>query len=471
VIAMNNEKQLSDLDKFFKAKSVAVIGASATPGKIGYEVLRNLACFEYKGKVFPVNPRRSEILGLKCYPSVLNIPENIDLAVLVVSAELTPKTIEECGKKGIRNVVIISGGFKELGEQGKELEERTAKIAKKYGIRIIGPNCIGVFDSKTRLDTFFQSRERMVRPPPGPIAFLTQSGTYGCAFLEWAAEEGIGISKFVSYGNRIDVDEADLLQYLAMDKDTKVVAIYLEGLGDGRKFIEAAKYVAKKKPVIVLKGGRTKEGAKAAQSHTGWLGGEDRVYRGAFKQAGIIWADTFEELFDMAKALAMQPPAQGPNVAMVSNGAGPMVQAVDACIEKNLKIAELTEKTINILKEELPPYYIVSNPVDVTGSANSENYKIVLEALLEDPNVHILMPFFVFQDTPLDEGILDVMKEINEKSNKPIVAGAAGGPYTKKMKKELEKIGVPVYPIPERTVAAAYALHIYGSIKRRSTSK
>lgn len=468
---MGNSVEKTQFDKFFKAKSVAVIGASSKPGKIGYEVLRNLACFEYKGKVFPVNPARNEILGLKCYPSVLDIPEKIDLAVLVIPAEHTPKVVEECGKKGITNIVIISGGFKELGEHGKELEEKTAEIARKYGIRIIGPNCIGVFDSKTRLDTFFQSRERMIRPPPGPIAFLTQSGTYGCAFLEWAAESGIGISKFVSYGNRIDVDEADLLRYLAADEDTKVIAIYLEGLGNGKKFIEAAKDVVKKKPVIVLKGGRTKEGAKAAQSHTGWLGGEERIYRGAFKQAGIIWADTFEELFDMAKALAMQPPAQGPRVAMVSNGAGPMVQAVDACIEKGLKIAKLSQETISKLKERLPPFYIVNNPVDVTGSANSKDYKIVLEAFLEDINVHILMPFFVFQDTPLDEGIIDVMKEINEKSNKPIVVGAAGGPYTRKMSKILEKIGIPVYPIPERTVAAAYALYSYGKIKEKAAEQ
>ena len=241
------------LDAFFKPRSVAVIGASAKPGKIGHEILRNLALYEYKGQVYPVNPRADEILGLKCYPSVLDIPDEVDLAVIAVSSELTPKVVEECGRKGVKAIVIVSGGFKELGGRYKDLEEEVVRIAKRYGMRIIGPNCIGIFDGETRIDTFFQSRERMLRPPKGPISFMTQSGTFGCAMLEWAAESGLGISKFVSYGNRCDVDEADLIRYFAEDPDTKVIAIYLEGLSNGRKFMEAAREVAPRKPIVVLK--------------------------------------------------------------------------------------------------------------------------------------------------------------------------------------------------------------------------
>jgi len=229
------------LDAFFRPRSVAVIGASAKPGKIGHEILRNLALYEYKGRVYPINPRAEEILGLKCYKSILDVPDEVDLAVIAIASEATPKVIEECGRKGVKAVVIVSGGFKELGGRYKDVEAEVVRIARRYGMRIIGPNCIGVFDGETRLDTFFQARERMLRPPKGPIAFMTQSGTFGCTMLEWAAEAGLGISKFVSYGNRCDVDEADLIRYFAQDPDTRVIAIYLEGLAASMNLRPAAR--------------------------------------------------------------------------------------------------------------------------------------------------------------------------------------------------------------------------------------
>ena len=458
------------LDAFFKARSVAVIGASSRPGKIGHEILRNLALYEYRGRVYPINPRAEEILGLRCYRSVLDVPDDIDLAVIAVASEATPEVVEECGRKGVKAIVIVSGGFKELGGRYRDVEAEVVRIARAYGMRIIGPNCIGVFDAETRLDTFFQARERMLRPPKGPVAFMTQSGTFGCTMLEWAAEAGLGISKFVSYGNRCDVDEADLIRYFAQDPDTRVIAIYLEGLADGRKFMEAAKEVAPKKPIVVLKAGRTEAGSKAALSHTGWLAGTAAIYDAAFKQCGVIQAGNFEELFDMVKALALQPPAKGRRVAMVTNGAGPCVMAADACVERGLELARYEPKTVEKLRAELPPFCIPGNPVDLTGSATSHEYEVAMKALLEDQNVDILMPFFVFQDTPLDERIIDVVAEMRS-YGKPIICCAAGGPYTRRQAKRLEELGVPVYPIPERAVAAAYALAIYGEVREHGRYK
>ena len=462
---MPSKEKPDDLDNFFKAESVAVIGASATPGKIGYEVLRSLSQYGYKGHVYPITPKTEEILGLKCYPSILNLPEPPDLAVFTLSSTLIPDLLRACGEKGVKNVVIISGGFQELGGNYQMIQDKVVEIAKKYKIRVIGPNCIGVFNSKNKLDTFFQSRERMARPPPGPIAFLTQSGTFGCAMLEWTAESGVGISKFVSYGNRCDVDEADLIRYLGNDTDTKVIAIYLENIENGRKFMKAVQEALPKKPIVVLKSGRTDWGSRAARSHTGQLAGSYRVCEAVFKQSGLIEAKNFEELFDMAKALALQPPATGNKIAMVTNGAGPCVMAADACVERGLILAKYQSETIQKLKSTLPPYYIIENPIDLTGSASSRDYEIAIEHLAQDQTVDLIMPFFVFQDTPLDEKIVEIIPEMM-KYNKPIVCCATGGQYTKVQSAILERRGVPVFPIPERAVAAAYALVRYGTFVR-----
>ena len=453
---------MRDLDYFFKARSVAVIGASTRPGKVGHEILRSLVEGEYKGRVYPVNPRAEEILGVKAYPSVLDIPDTVDLAVIVTPSKVAPRVVEECGRKGVKAIVIVSGGFKEVGREGAEIERRVVEIARSYGMRVIGPNCIGIFDSRTRLDTFFQSRERMVRPPPGPIAFLTQSGTFGCTLLEWAAEDGIGISKFVSYGNRSDVDEADLIEYLGEDPETKVIAIYTESVSDGRKLLKAARNVLPKKPIVILKAGRTEEGSRAALSHTGWLAGSYKVFSAAMRQVGVIEASDMEELYGISKALSMQPSACGPNVAMVTNGAGPCVMAADEISITPLKLAEYSEKTYEGLKRELPPYAQIGNPVDLTGSATSTDYEVALRHLGRDPNVDIIMPFFVFQDTPLDEGIIRVVSDA-KRYGKPIVAVAAGGPYTRRQSRRLEREGIPVFQSPRLAVRAALALYLYGS--------
>lgn len=443
------------LELFFKARAVALVGASSTPGKIGNAVLDSLALHEYKGQVYPVNPKRDEIMGLRTYPDLLSVPPNTELVVAVVDLFQVPELIDQVAAKGIHNLVVVSGGGKELGGDRAVLEAQIKERAAQNQVRVVGPNCIGVFDGHSRLDTFFQVWERMIRPPAGKVAMLTQSGTVGAAFLEAAT---FGVSKFVSYGNRVDVDEADLLAYLAEDPDTEVIACYIEGLDQGYKFLETARQVSTKKPMVVFKGGRSQRGARASLSHTGFFGGSYKVTQGAFRQAGIIAVDSVEELIAASKALVWQPEAKSGRVAMISNGAGTMVQAIDLLEEYGLNMPDIAPETVERLKAVYPGYYVVQNPVDVTGSATSQDYRLGMEALLEDPNVDIIMPWFVFQDTPLDEEIIDVLGELSDRRVKPILCGAMGGPYTEWISKEIECRGVPVFGTVRQWLAAAHAL-------------
>ena len=446
----------SSLASFFKANSVAVIGASVTPGKIGHEVLRSISQYEYRGKVYAINPKSDTILGVKCYPSITQVPDEVNLAVLTTQADLTPSLVEECGLKSVKAVVIVSGGFKEAGND--RLEKETVSVARRFGIRIIGPNCIGVFDGHSRLDTFFHSHDRLIRPVGGKVAFITQSGTFGATILEWAAEQGIGISKFVSYGNRCDVDEGDLLDFFGEDDETSIIGMYVEGVRDGRKLFDVARRITEHKPVVILKAGRTDWGSKAAKSHTGWLAGSYEVAKSAFEQAGMITSETINQLFDSIRVLSSQPLPTGSSVAMVTNGAGPCVMAADQLRRDNLSIAELSKKTFSELTSNLPSYCLVSETtVDLTGSATSADYESALNILAKDPAVSIMMPFFVFQDTLLDEGIIDVLNT-TRKLGKPMICCAAGGTFTRNMSRRIEAIGIPVYETAERAVDAAQAL-------------
>ncbi len=450
------EPNISHLSTFFKASSVALVGASTTPGKIGNAVLDSLVNHDYHGKVYPINPKRTEVMGLVCYPSLSEVPGPVDLVVVTVALSRVPDLIRECASKGIHNMVIISGGGKELGGQSEELESTIARLAAENDIRIIGCNCIGVFDGETRLDTFFQVHERMVRPRQGPVAMLTQSGTVGAAFLE--AVHNLGVSKFVSYGNRIDVDEADLTAYLADDPATGIIVCYVEGFDKGRKFLTVAKEVSRKKPIVIFKSGRTRRAATASLSHTGFFGGTHGVVAAALTQAGLIAVNSLEELLAVTKALALQPRARGPRVAMISNGAGTMVQGIDLFPQYGLEIPLLSSSSVERLKKVYPPYFVVQNPVDVTGSATSTDYRIGIETLLQDPNVDIVMPWFVFQDTPLGEDIVDILGELSQRYDKPILCGAVGGPYTVKMAEEIEGVGVPVFLSVRQWITAAWGI-------------
>ena len=444
------------LEKFFKGQAVALVGASATPGKIGYCVLDSLVNYDYSGKVYPINPGRAEILGTKCYPSLSAVPDQLDVVVVAVALKLVPELIVECAALGVHNMVIVAGGGKELGGELLALEQQIQEMAVAHDVRVIGPNCIGVFDGHSRMDTFFQVQERLQRPVPGSLAMITQSGTVGCIFLEQAAQ--LGVSKFVSYGNRTDVDEADLMAYLADDPETELIAMYVEGLEDGRRLLETAKFVTQKKPVVVFKSGRTARGARASMSNTGFFGGSYGVVQGAFRQAGMIPVDSMEELMAVSKALAMQPKARGNRISMISNGAGSMVQAIDLFKPIGLEMPELSPDTLRNLSERYPDYFIIQNPVDVTGSATSADYETGIEALLLDPNIDIVMPWFVIQDTPLDEGIVQKLGRLTRTYDKPILVGAMGGPYTQRMVKAIEAEGVPVFQSVRDWVAAAHGL-------------
>ncbi|RMF30719.1 MAG: acyl-CoA synthetase [Candidatus Nitrosothermus koennekii] len=469
------EKPISDaepndeyMEKFFYPKSIAVVGASATPGKIGYSVLDSVANYEYKGEIYPINPKRDEIFGLKCYKSLTDIGKPVDLVIVCVDVLQVPALMEEAAKLGIHNFVIISGGGKELGGERAEAEAKIKELALKHKIRVIGPNCIGMFNGENRLDAAFQGHARMIRPPAGPVAFLTQSGTIGISFMESA--ESFGLGKMVSYGNRSDVDEADMIWYFARDPTIKVIGLYVEGFGDGRKFVNTAKRVIKeyKKPIVIWKSGRTARGAKQAASHTGSLGGTYAVVKGALDQAGVISVDSYQELVGSIKALAWQPPARGNRVALVTNGAGPVISAIDQFERLNLEVAPITEDTLKALKEYYPPTYPTGNPMDVTGSATASDYQFAIQKFMEDPNVDIIMPWFVFQDDPLEETIVDVLDEFNKKQDKPLLIGCIGGPFTEKMSKEIEKRKIPVYHEIIPWVVAARALARYGELIGKS---
>lgn len=447
------------MDLFFNAKSIALIGASPEVGKVGNSVLESLIKHEYKGKVFPVNAKGyPEIMGQKAFKSLDEITEQIDIVVVTVDLKFVPDLLKICGQKGIHNMVIISGGGKELGGERAEIEQQIKSLSSQLNIRIIGPNCIGMFNGENRLDCAFQGHERMLRPKKGDVAFLSQSGTVGIAFMEHSVP--FGMSKMISYGNRSDVDEADMIWYLSEDPQTKVIGLYVEGLGDGRKFVNTAKKVIldRKKPIVVFKNGRTSRGAKQAASHTGSLGGTYTVVKGAFSQNGIISVDSYEELTASLKSLSWQPIPKGNRVAMVTNGAGPIIAAIDQFEKLGLEVATLSEDSISTLKSHYPSTYVIGNPCDITGSANAADYKFAIQTFMDDPNIDIVMPWFVFQDDPLEESIIDVLAEFNKQKKKPLLVGALGGPFTQKMAKKLEENNIPVYQTVNTWTTAAGSL-------------
>ena len=455
----------SYMDLFFNAKSVALIGASPEPGKIGNSVMESLVKHDYKGKVYPVNAKGySEIMGVKAYKNLLDIEDPIDVVIVTVDLKFVPDLLAECGKKNIHNMVIISGGGKELGGERAAIEKRIQDVSRELNIRIIGPNCIGIFNGENRLDCAFQGHLRMLRPKQGNVAFLSQSGTVGIAFME--TSDAFGLSKMISYGNRSDVDEADMIHYLAQDPNTNVIGLYVEGLGDGRKFMNAAKNVIKEyqKPIVVFKNGRSTKGAKQAASHTGSLGGSFAVISGAFEQTGIISVDSYEELTSALKALTWQPVPKGNKIAMVTNGAGPIIAAIDNFERLNLELAQLSDQTMKSFKEHYPATYVIGNPCDVTGSASADDYRFAIQLFLDDPNVDIIMPWFVFQDDPLEEKIVDILADFQKQKKKPIIVGAMGGPFTEKISKKIEAFNIPVYQSVITWITAAASLAKWNKI-------
>ncbi len=452
-----------DLKPFFEPETVAIIGASREIGKIGFCVFKNFVD-NFKGPVYPVNPNAAVIMKKICYPDVKEIPKPVDLAVICVPAAQVPKVMEDCAKKKVKAAIIISAGFSEIGN--KALEEKVLKIAKKARMRIIGPNCLGVYDTFSKVDTLFLPQSKLGRPRQGGISFISQSGAVGSVVLDSLASEGLGIAKFISYGNAIDVNEIDLLEYLNEDESTKVICFYLEGTKDGRRMMEIARKIVKKKPILVLKGGRTKEGTHAVSSHTGSLAGDDLVYETAFKQSGMMRIENIMDMFAFADALATQPEAKGPRIQIVTNGGGFGVLATDAVIKEGLELAVMNDKSKKRIKELVPSYAVVGNPLDLIGDADMARYEIALEALGNDPNVDGILCIVLFQTVSLQPEVTRVIRGFASKNLKPFVICSGGGEYAQKLMKELKEGNVPVFDSPDVAAKALKCLIDYSQIKR-----
>ena len=457
---------VSQLNKIFYPDSIAVIGGSDQPGTIGNALMQNLLYGGYEGKVYPVNIKRDVVHGLKCYKSILEIPDQVDLAVIAIPAPAVPKVVEECGKKGVKGAVVISGGFKEIGPEGAERERKLVEAAKKYNMRIIGPNCLGVYNAYNKMDTIFNPSDRQAKPKPGHIAFLSQSGALGAAILDWASYLNIGMSIFVSYGNAADLTEVELMEYLLEDEKTKVIALYVEGISKGRKFIEVARKVVKQKPVVALKSGRSQRGAMAVASHTGSLAGRDEIITAVFKRAGVIRAYTLRELFTKSKVLTFYTSIPGKRIAIVTNGGGAGVLTTDAVEFSKLELAKLREETVSKLREGLPRMASALNPVDILGDAPAERYDFAIRCVLEDPNVDAVVVITLLQSPALDAPeLVKKLEAIRREHTKPVVVCALGGEYTKRRMIELEKVGVPAFEEPEDAVGALEALYEYAKVK------
>jgi acetyl coenzyme A synthetase (ADP forming)-like protein len=459
------EAHRMDLDAFFKPKSVAVIGVSREPRKFGHVIFKNFVGSEFEGKTYPVNPKAESIMGFKVYPSLKEIPDEVDLAVIAIPAPIVPNAIDECLSKKVKAAVIISGGFKEASGKGEKLEHEIKEKIAGSNLRIIGPNCIGVYDPSSHVDTLFLPTYRLRRPKPGSIAFITQSGAFGSAVLDWASSQDIGISKFISIGNKIDVDEVDLLSYLADDPLTTCITVYVESIDRGREFLKTASRVTEKKPLVVLKGGITPEGASAALSHTGSMAGSANIYKGAFEQAGAIQARKVDELFDYARALAYQPtPKTQTDVAIITNGGGFGVISTDEASRLGIKLANFNPETTKTLKENLPEYAIARNPLDLVGDADAERYRMALNAVASDPNVGIIQVIVLPQTSYIESDVVDAITEAQVTYGKPIVVCSIGGDFTRVMAEMLEEEHIPSYETPERAINAINALLTYRKV-------
>jgi len=442
------------LDAFFTPQSVAVVGAAREPGKLGYGVLNNILEYGYQGKVYPINPKADEILGLKCYPSVVDVPDSIDLVVIVIPNKFVPQVMEECGKKGVKGAIIISAGFREAGMEGIKLEHQVLEIAAKYGIRIVGPNCLGIISTHTPLNASFAAG----MPPKGGIAFMSQSGALCTAILDWALSEGIGFSHFVSLGNKADVNEVDVLQAWDKDEHARVIIVYMEGLNDGRKFMRIAREVTQHTPVIAVKSGNTAAGSRAVSSHTGSLAGSERAYEAAFKQTGVLRADSIEHLFDYSVAFAYQPPLKGRNVAIVTNAGGPGIMATDALERSGLKLATLQPETVGVLRQGLPATANVFNPIDVIGDALADRYAYALKAALADANVNGVIVILTPQVYTQIEQTAEVIGRLAAAQDKPVLACFMGEQKVGPGIKILNEHNIPNYMFPERAVGALKAM-------------
>ena len=436
----------SSISPFFNAKGVAILGASTNPKKLSYGILENLLTYGYQGGVYPVNPNAESILGRKAYASISNVPDPVDLAVVVLPVTIIMETMREIGERGIKTVVIITGGFKELGPEGAETEKSVKKMAETYGMRVIGPNCVGTIDVRTGLNSTFIKGV----PPAGPIAFISQSGAICGGVIDFIINSKIGFSHFASLGNEMDVTETDMLEFFAEDENAKVIAMYVEGIQDGPRFMQVAREVSRKKPIVFLKAGKNDAGAKAVSSHTGSLAGSYAAYQSALKQSGVIEVSTINELFNLAWALGSQPLPKGNRVAITTNAGGAAALAADSLDFNGFELAKISTEIQARLREKLNPSAQVSNPVDMLGSVSPEDYLWSLGNLDQDEGVDVLLPILVPQALVDTAGVAKAWVEIGNQTKKTLLSCLMGERSTKEAGQILNLNNVPVYTFPDQ---------------------
>lgn len=461
---ISDNSEFASISTFFNATSIAVVGASNVKGKVGYEVINNLKQAKYEGKIFPVNIKEPDIQGIKAYKNLKEIKQDIQLVVVCVPTNFVSSVIDEMGELGIHHVVVITAGFKETGVEGTKLEKKLAEKLKKYNIRAIGPNCLGIMDTHSRINASFASN----MPLEGNLGFLSQSGALITGILDWSLNEHLGFSKFISIGNIVDVDESDLIEELGKDSQTSAILAYLESINKGDKFIKVCKDVAEKKPILVFKSGTSKSGARAASSHTGSMAGANTAYDAAFEKCGVIRAKTVEELFDYATAYASQPLPQGPKLCIITNAGGPGIIATDHAENSGLNLASLSGDTINYLASHLPPAGAYNNPVDILGTASGDDYKFAFETVLKDEGVNmiliILTPQGMTEPVETAKAIIDSRKHFNDK---PLACSFMGGPDVEPAIELLRQADIPCFPFPERAVNSLLGLYKYAQVRER----
>lgn len=452
-----------DLSTFFDAKSVAIVGASNKRGKVGFDLVNNLIECEYPGKIIPINPRGGEIQGFTAYKSLMDCPDKIELVVISVPTRFVITVIEEMGKLGIKHVVIITAGFKETGASGAQLEQELSAKLKEHGIRAVGPNCLGLVDAHTPINGSFAT----TMPLKGNLGFISQSGALVTGILDWSLLQGLGFSRFISVGNKVDVDEVDLIGELQRDKNTDAILAYLEAITRGPEFIEICKEVSKTTPIVVLKSGSSAAGARAASSHTGSMTGADTAYDAAFKKAGVIRARSVEELFDTATAFSSQPLPAGPNVCIITNAGGPGIIATDHAEYAGLELASLSTDTVDLLQRSLPPAAATYNPVDVLGTAAAQEYRVALEATLADDAVDMLLVILTPQGMTEPIKTAETIMELHKRyPNKPVVTSYMGAMVLGEATKLLKDNGIPCFPFPERGITSLAGLWKYAKIRK-----
>lgn len=456
----------ADLQNMLNPKSVAIIGASRNPDKVGHIILQNYINSGYSGRLFAVNKDAESILGVKAYRHVGEIKQKLDLAVIAIPAQFVPQALEECGKAGVKSTIVVTAGFEEIGE--KALQEQIVRISEKYKMPMLGPNCLGVMDTRARTDTLFLPTYKLSKPGVGYVSFISQSGAVGSTILDLIAGEGFGLSKFISYGNAAYIDESDILEYLMNDDDTKVIIMYVEGIKDGKKFIEVAKKVTKKKPVVVLKGGRSAIGQQATLSHTASLAGDYQVYEGMFQQFGFTVANDLNELLYYAKVLVSEPEPKGNRIGIITNGGGAGVITTDAVgAVKALKLAGLSKKSQEILRKAMPPLVNIRIPLDLAGDAGGDRYETAVSTLRDDDNVDMIIVIALFQTPGADSSVVAKLVHFKADMSKPMIVISIGAEYTQIHNHMMEESGLPVYDSPVAAVNSLAELFKYYQYKHR----